>query len=159
MTKKIFALILAVMLCLSTLAVSASAYTQQYVYDPDYHLTDDEIYEISSYAAGIENKTGYALIFCIISDNFGDTNEEYAKEAYYSYTDADNAIVYVHNTAEKVYGYYIAGDSKGVFNEITHAFDFCAATSQNYFCGFVFSECCDTFVFDFGYDVNSLRHK
>ena len=136
MTKKIFAIIIAVMVCLSVSAVSASAYTQQYVYDPDYHLTDDEIYEISSYAAGIENKTGYALIFCIISDNFGDTNEEYAKEAYYSYTDADNAIVYVHNTAEKVYGYYIAGDSKGVFNaNILNAMKTAYDTSESYYGG------------------------
>lgn len=135
MTKKIFALILAVMFCLSV-GVSASAYTQRYVYDPDYHLTDDEIYEISSYAAGIENKTGYALIFCIISDNFGDTNEEYAKEAYYSYTDADNAIVYVHNTSEKVYDYYIAGDSKGVFNaNILNAMKTAYDTSESYYGG------------------------
>ena len=41
MTKKIFAILIAATVCLS-MALSASAYTQQYVYDPDYHLTDDE---------------------------------------------------------------------------------------------------------------------
>ena len=91
MTKKILAIFIAVMVCLS-MAVSASAYTQQYVYDPDYHLTDDELYEISSYAQRIENESGYAVIFCIISDNFGETNADYAEEAYYAYTDAENAL-------------------------------------------------------------------
>mgnify|MGYP006898658680 CR=1 FL=1 len=52
MTKKIFALILAVMCCLSV-GVSASAYTSQYVYDPEYNLTDSELNELNSYAAGM----------------------------------------------------------------------------------------------------------
>ena len=136
MTKKIFALILAVMLCLSTLAVSASGYTQQYVYDPDYHLTDDEVYELNNYAASIENETGYAVIFCIISDNFGDTNEEYAAGAYDAYSDAANAIVYVHNTEEKVYDYYIAGDSNNVFSDdILNAMKTAYDTNESYYGG------------------------
>ena len=115
MTKKIFAILIAATVCLS-MALSASAYTSQYVYDPDYHLSDSELYELNNYAAGIENESGYAVIFCIISDNFGETNAAYAKEAYDAYTDAENAIVYVHNTEEKVYDYYIEGDEKNIFN-------------------------------------------
>ena len=135
MTKKIFAIILAVMVCLS-MAVSASAYTQQYVYDPDYHLTDNEIYEISSYAQRIENESGYAVIFCIISDNFGETNADYAEEAYYAYTDAENALIYVHNTTEKVYDYYIEGDSKGVFtDDILSAMKTAYDTNESYYGG------------------------
>lgn len=116
MTKKIFAILIAVIMCLS-LAVSASAYTQQYVYDPEYHLADDEIREINGYGANIEKISGYAVIFCIITDNGGMTNAEYAEEAYYSYTDADNALVFVHNETEKVYNYYIAGDEKGLLSD------------------------------------------
>ncbi len=135
MTKKILAIFIAVMVCLS-MAVSASAYTQQYVYDPDYHLTDNEIYEISSYAQRIENESGYAVIFCIISDNFGETNADYAEEAYYAYTDAENALIYVHNTTEKVYDYYIEGDSKGVFTEdILSAMKTAYDTNESYYGG------------------------
>ncbi len=135
MTKKIFAIFIAAMVCLS-MAVSASAYTQQYVYDPDYHLTDDEIYEISSYAQRIENESGYAVIFCVISDNFGETNADYAEEAYYAYTDAENALIYVHNTTEKVYDYYIEGDSKGVFtDDILSAMKTAYDTNESYYGG------------------------
>ena len=101
MTKKIFAILVAATVCLS-MALSASAYTSQYVYDPEYNLSDSELYELNNYAAGIENESGYALIFCIISDNGGMTNEEYAEEAYYSYTDSKDAVVFVHNETEKV---------------------------------------------------------
>lgn len=135
MTKKIFAILIAVMICLSAV-LSASAYTTQYIYDPDYHLSDDELYEINNYAASIENKSGYAVIFCIISDNFGETNYDYAKEAYDAYSDAENAIVYVHNTEEAVYDYYIEGDEKNVFNDnILNAMKMAYDTNESYYGG------------------------
>lgn len=135
MNKKIFAILIAVTLCLS-MAFSASAYTSQYVYDPDYHLTDDELNELNNYAYTIENETGYAIIFCIISDNSGESNADYAKGAYEAYSDAENALVYVHNTEESVYNYYIAGDSKGVFNDsIINAMKMAYDTNESYFGG------------------------
>ena len=79
MTKKIFAILVAATVCLS-MALSASAYTSQYVYDPEYNLSDNELYELNNYAAGIETQSGYALIFCIISDNGGMSNAEFAEE-------------------------------------------------------------------------------
>ncbi len=135
MTKKIFAILVAVMVCLS-MVLSASAYTSQYVYDPDYHLSDNELYELNNYAASIENESGYAVIFCIISDNFGETNAAYAREAYDAYTDAENAIVYVHNTEEKVYDYYIEGDEKNIFNDnILNAMKTAYDTNESYYGG------------------------
>ena len=135
MTKKIFAILIAVVLCLS-MALSASAYTNQYVYDPEYNLSDSELYELNNYAAGIETKSGYALIFCIISDNGGMTNEEYAEEAYYSYTDSKDAVVFVHNVTEKVYNYYIAGDEKGIFSEaVIDAMRVAYDTNESYYGG------------------------
>ena len=135
MTKKIFAILVAVIVCLS-MALSASAYTSQYVYDPEYNLSDSELYELNNYAAGIENKSGYALIFCIISDNGGMTNEEYAEEAYYSYTDSKDAVIFVHNETEKVYNYYIAGDEKGIFSEaVIDAMRVAYDTNESYYGG------------------------
>lgn len=135
MTKKIFAILVAVMVCLS-MAVSASAYTSQYVYDPEYNLSDSELYELNNYAAGIENESGYALIFCIISDNGGMSNAEFAEEAYYSYTDSENAVVFVHNETEKVYNYYIAGDEKGIFSEaVIDAMRVAYDTNESYYGG------------------------
>ena len=135
MTKKIFAILVAVVLCLSV-ALSASAYTSQYVYDPEYNLSDSELYELNNYAAGIENKSGYALIFCIISDNGGMTNAEFAEEAYYSYTDSKDAVVFVHNETEKVYNYYIAGDENDVFSDaVISAMKTAYDTNESYYGG------------------------
>ncbi len=110
MTKKIFAIIVAVMLCLSV-AVSASADTMTYVYDPDYNLTDSEIAELHGYAESVEEDYGYSVIFCIVSDCGEMTCAEYAADAYISFTDAEDAIVFVHNTDEGVYDYYLEGDA------------------------------------------------
>ena len=135
MTKKIFAILIAATVCLS-MALSASAYTSQYVYDPDYHLSDNELYELNNYAASIENESGYALIFCIISDNGGMSNAEFAEEAYYSYTDSENAVVFVHNETEKVYNYYIAGDENGAFSDaVIDAMKTAYDTNESYYGG------------------------
>lgn len=135
MTKKIFAILIAATVCLS-MALSASAYTSQYVYDPDYHLSDSELYELNNYAASIENESGYALIFCIISDNGGMSNAEFAEEAYYSYTDSENAVVFVHNETEKVYNYYIAGDENGAFSDaVIDAMKTAYDTNESYYGG------------------------
>ena len=135
MTKKIFAILIAVIVCLS-MALSASAYTSQYVYDPEYHLSDSELVDLNNYASSIEYQSGYALIFCIISDNGGMTNEEYAEEAYYSYTDSKNAVVFVHNETEKVYNYYIAGDEAGIFREaVINAMKTAYDTNESYYGG------------------------
>ena len=135
MTKKIFAILVAATVCLS-MALSASAYTSQYVYDPEYNLSDSELYELNNYAAGIENESGYALIFCIISDNGGMSNAEFAEEAYYSYTDSENAVVFVHNETEKVYNYYIAGDENGAFSDaVIDAMKTAYDTNESYYGG------------------------
>ena len=135
MTKKIFAILIAATVCLS-MALSASAYTSQYVYDPEYNLSDSELYELNNYAAGIENESGYALIFCIISDNGGMSNAEFAEEAYYSYTDSENAVVFVHNETEKVYNYYIAGDENGAFSDaVIDAMKTAYDTNESYYGG------------------------
>ena len=110
MTKKIFAILIAATVCLS-MALSASAYTSQYVYDPDYNLTDSEIAELHGYAESVEEDYGYSVIFCIVSDCGEMTCAEYAEDACISFTDAENAIVFVHNTDEGVYDYYLEGDA------------------------------------------------
>lgn len=110
MTKKIFAMIVAVVICLS-MAVSASAYTDTYVYDPDYLLSDSETAELEDRAAAIEEDSGYSVIFCIVSDCEGLSCAEYAEKAYASYTDAENAVVFVNDTALGTYDYFLAGEA------------------------------------------------
>ncbi|MBQ3150340.1 MAG: TPM domain-containing protein [Clostridia bacterium] len=115
MTKKIFSILIAVMVCLS-MAVFASAYTQLYIYDPDFHLTEDEKYEIDMCGIEIERATGYAVLFGITSQT-EISNEEYVESVYANNTDTANGIAVLHNTEEQEYYYYIAGDEKGIFND------------------------------------------
>ena len=134
MTKKIFAILVAVMVCLS-MALSASAYTSQYVYDPDFHLSDNELYELNNYAASIENISGYAVMFAITSQTEM-SNDEFAEMTFITNTDAENGICYLHNTEEQFYYYYIAGDDKNVFNDnILNAMKTAYDTNESYYGG------------------------
>ena len=134
MTKKIFAILVAVIVCLS-MALSASAYTSKYVYDPDYHLSDSEIYELNNYAASIENISGYAVMFAITSQTEM-SNDEFAEMTFITNTDAENGICYLHNTEEQFYYYYIAGDDKNVFNDnILNAMKTAYDTNESYYGG------------------------
>ncbi len=134
MTKKIFAILVAVMVCLS-MALSASAYTSKYVYDPDFHLSDNELYELNNYAASIENISGYAVMFAITSQTEM-SNDEFAEMTFITNTDAENGICYLHNTEEQFYYYYIAGDDKNVFNDnILNAMKTAYDTNESYYGG------------------------
>ena len=134
MTKKIFAILVAVMVCLS-MAVSASAYTQLYIYDHDYHLSEDEKYEIDLYGIDIERETGYAVIFGITSQT-EISNDEYVEKVYTNNTDTVNGIAVLHNTEEMEYYYYIANDEKGVFNDdVIDAMITAYDTSDSYYGG------------------------
>lgn len=135
MTKKIFAILVALIMCLS-MAVSAFAFTEQYIDDPDSNLTYEELSELNSYAEKLEVFSGFAIIFCIISDNDGMTNIEYAEDVYYSFTDSEQAVIFVHNYSEKVYEWLIIGDDEDVFtdnavNAMKTAYDM----SDSYFSG------------------------
>ena len=122
------------MLCLS-MAVSASAYTDTYIYDSDFKLTASETAELENYASAIEEDYGYSVIFCIVSDCEGMSCSEYAEEACASFTDAENAVVFVHNTTEGVYDYYLAGRAaeldEALLGVMWNAYD----SSESYFGG------------------------
>lgn len=134
MTKKILAIFIAVMVSLS-MALSASAYTSQYVYDPDFHLSDNELYELNNYAASIENISGYAVMFAITSQTEM-SNDEFAEMTFITNTDAENGICYLHNTEEQFYYYYIAGDDKNIFNDnILNAMKTAYDTNESYYGG------------------------
>ncbi len=159
MAKKIFAILIAFALCFS-MALSASAYTQQYIYDPDSHLSQEEYDEFNGYGEKIEAVSGYAIIFCIISDNDGMTNAEFAEDAYYSFTDSDDAVVFVHNSEEKVYDWYIAGDEKGIFtDDALYAMKTAYDSDSSYYGGLMgFYAAAETFL-DGTYSVSSPEEE
>lgn len=112
MTKKIFAVIIAFLLCFSV-TVFASAYTEQYVFcDSDGCLSTSEIAELESYAQAIEENYGRSVIFCIVDDIGNLTCYEYAQEIASEYTDAEDTVVFVNDIQNNVYDYYKSGNAE-----------------------------------------------
>lgn len=114
MTKKIIALLFAVILCLSMM-FSASAYTEDYIVDTEDIFTQSEINELDSQAQMIENKYGFAVVFCIISDTDGLSTTDFCEASYDELTDLPDGIVIAHNLSEKVYSWYCAGQAEKIF--------------------------------------------
>ena len=112
MAKKIFAVVIALMLCLYAV-VSVSAYTEQYIIcDTDNCLDASEISELEDYARSIEENYGYSVIFCIVNDLNGLSCYEYAQEIASEYTDAENTIVFVNDIQNDVYNYFTSGNAE-----------------------------------------------
>ena len=113
MTKKIFAILVAFIICFS-IVLSASAYTETYVYDPDNHLTSSEISEINDYASYIESYTGVTVMFSITGQE-DMSNDEFAYMAYDTNTDNDMGICVVHNTTDEKYFWYVTDEAQDLF--------------------------------------------
>ena len=112
--KKIFAIVIALVLCLSCF-ISASAATDTYVYDPDFVLSSSEKQELENYAAMIERTYGYTFIFCLVETTDGMDVDEYSKEAYYSFTDSEHCYVLTDSGDSDYYGSYATGKAAEVF--------------------------------------------
>ena len=114
MIKKILTifLITAIYIC-ST--ISASAYTEQYVFDYENALSYEELQELESTAEQIENEYGYCVMFCITDE---DTKENYAQNIYDTYTDNENGIIFVHDTESEIYNFYVTESASSTFDYI-----------------------------------------
>lgn len=116
MTKKIIALIFAMLLCLSMM-VSASAYTESYVVDNGNILNSSEISELNLQAQTIENKYGCAVMFCFAEDTEGLSTTDFCEEYYDDFTDSPDGILITLNLAENNYSWYCAGNARSVFGD------------------------------------------
>ncbi len=116
MTKKIFATLIAVIICLSA-AISASAYTQQYVIDYTDKLSSSETEELDSFAEKLETAYGITVLFCI-SEGTGDVSAaEFASETYGDYTDNENGLIIVHDDWNKTYVTFVSGEAEKTFTD------------------------------------------
>lgn len=109
MIKKIFAVIIAVSVCLS-IVLSASAYTQQYVIDYADKLSSSEIEELDLFAEKLESYYGVAVLFCITEGTGDVTADEFTSGTYNDYTDNSNGIIIVHDDMNKSYSVFTAGE-------------------------------------------------
>ncbi len=110
MTKKIFATLVAVIICLSA-ALSASAYTQEYVIDYADKLSSSEIEELDLFAEKLESAYGVTVLFCITEGTGDVTADEFSSGTYGDYTDNKNGIIIVHDDWNKTYFTFISGNA------------------------------------------------
>ncbi len=127
MTKKIFAALLAVIICFSGV-IFVSAYTQEYVIDYADKLASSEIEELNLFAEKIETVYGVAVLFCI-TEGTGDVSAaEFASETYCDYTDNENGLIIVHDDWSKTYSAFVSGRADEAFTDaavdsMTDAYD------------------------------------
>ena len=111
MTKKIFATLVAVIICLSA-ALSASAYTQEYVIDYADKLSSSEIEELDLFAEKLESAYGVTVLFCITEGTGDVTADEFSSGTYGDYTDNENGIIIVHDDWSETYFSFISGNAE-----------------------------------------------
>lgn len=129
MIKKLLTIFLIAVLCICS-TISASAYTEQYVFDYENALSYEELQELESTAEQIENEYGYCVMFCITGE---ETDENYAQNIYDTYTDNENGIIFVHDTESEMYHYYVTESASSTFDfiKIQDAYD----SNNSYFGG------------------------
>lgn len=108
MIKKVLAFLLTFAICILS-PICAYAYTSQYVFDDTNQLYYDEIQELESIAEQIEYDYGYCVMFCITDQ---EADESYAQDIYDTYTDNENGIIFVHDTENEAYCYYVTSSAK-----------------------------------------------
>lgn len=116
MTKKIFATLVAVIICLSA-ALSASAYTQEYVIDYADKLASSEIEELDLFAEKLETAYGVTVLFCITEGTGDVTADEFSSGTYGDYTDNENGIIIVHDDWNKSYSVFTSGNADEYFSD------------------------------------------
>ncbi len=116
MTKKIFATLIAVIICLSA-ALSASAYTQEYVIDYADKLASSEIEELDLFAEKLETAYGVTVLFCITEGTGDVTVDEFSSGTYGDYTDNENGLIIVHDDWNKAYFSFVSGNADEHFSD------------------------------------------
>ncbi len=116
MTKKIFATLVAVIICLSAV-ISASAYMREHVIDYADKLASSEIEELNMFAGKLESTYGITVLFCITEGTGDVTADEFSSGTYGDYTDNENGIIIVHDDWNKTYFTFVSGNADEYFSD------------------------------------------
>ena len=116
MTKKIFAIIIATLICVS-FVFSASAYTQEYVIDYADKLSSGELEELNLFAEKLETAYGITVLFCITEGTGDVTADEFSSGTYGDYTDNENGIIIVRDDWNKAYSVFTSGNADEYFSD------------------------------------------
>ena len=116
MTKKIFAIIIAVVISF-TFVVSASADTYMHVADNANKLSSSEHEELENIAIKLENTYGICVMICIADETTGMYDDAYAEWIYTGNTDNENGILLLHNDGENTYAVFTSGNVDEIFDD------------------------------------------
>ena len=116
MTKKIFAIIIAVVISF-TFVVSASADTYMHVADNANKLSASEHEELENIAIKLENTYGICVMICIADETTGMYDDAYAEWIYTGNTDNENGILLLHNDGENTYAVFTSGNADEIFDD------------------------------------------
>lgn len=113
MKKKIFSLVLTLILCLS-LGFSAAAQSDEFILDFEDVVFDEEPLELL--AQEIYDSYGVAVIYASCPGLDGMTGAEYAQNFYAANISYTDAVVFIDCTAAASYFMYYAGNAEAVFS-------------------------------------------
>ena len=114
MKKKIFAILITLILCLSV--VTPAFASNYYVIDNASLLRTDEIAELDIKAGNIEDTFGYSVLFCIENDANIDMYQT-SVDYYNSVASSNEGIIITHNIASEEYIAYVSGNVEDIFTE------------------------------------------
>lgn len=108
--KKILCSFLVILFSLSFMLIPASA-SEFNTLDPTDLLTDDEVQALQQLAVDIEAEYGYFAMLCFAESTAGyDSIYDYGQMLYDTYSDCNNAIIFVHDLEQNLCDFFIAED-------------------------------------------------
>ena len=115
MKKRIFAIIIAVVLSLSVVTtVSAQGV---HIIDNCNLITSKSVSDAEAKAQQIENDYGYYMMFCTTSSIDTETNYDYAQAVYEKNTSSDKGLILLHNITDSVYVVYATPEAEKLFTD------------------------------------------
>ena len=116
MTKKIFAIIIAVVMSF-VFVVSASADTYLHIADNANKLSGEEFEELEDIATKLEDYYDICVMLCIADETTGMYDDDYAEWIYTDNTDNENGIILLHNDSENTYAVFTSGNADEMFDD------------------------------------------
>ena len=115
MRKRIFAMIIAVVLSLSMMTtVSAESV---HIIDNCNLITSQSISDAEAKAQEIESNYGYYMMFCTTDAIDTETNYDYAQAVYEKNTSSDKGLILLHNITDSLYVVYATEEAEKLFTD------------------------------------------
>ena len=115
MKNKVFALLTAVVLCLTMIIPASAAGT--HVFDPT-NVFGNQISTLEDYAQRIEDTYNYSVIVAVVDDAVADGyTYDYCEDLYGANAAKENGIALTYNYGDNKYAFYCAGEAETLFPE------------------------------------------